>query len=112
MERFLPQKKRFCVVILIFCQEHLLGIGNREKALEKPVRGNQEWDDNSRVSLLGGPHLCAWHLLCAFFFSRKSRNTLCQYLSLGIHLLYSALQYCSKALPLNGTIMVTLSGED
>lgn len=59
MERFLPQKKRFCVVILIIRQERLLGIGNREKALEKPVRGNQEWDDNSRVSLLGGPHLCA-----------------------------------------------------
>jgi len=44
-------------------------------------------------------------------FPRKSTSTLCQYLSLGIHLLYSALRYCSKALPLNRTIMVTRGGE-
>lgn len=43
-ERFLPQKKKFYVVIFIFKQECLLGIRNREKALEK-VGGNQKWDD-------------------------------------------------------------------
>jgi len=57
-KRFLPQKKRFCVVVFIFQQECLLGAGKRKEASEN-AGGNQKWGSNSRVSLLGGARLCA-----------------------------------------------------
>lgn len=76
------KKKVFCVVILIFQQEYLLGQGNRKKALEK-IGGNQKLVDYSK-----GHISVPWFLsqsvqlpLALCFFSVKSTRPRCQCLS-------------------------------